>query len=255
LSNNENSEEKENKALMMMTGKAVRVRWLLAVFHSMFVCRFLTSSNMLIGDDTLVTAVKELDHYFSVILSSSSTTTTSSSSSSSSLLSGIKDETCVEFIINTFYFSLIHDTAQQVSAGRLFRSLFSSKSLNIAVASSSYLLQGNIMIPESIDDGSISSFIKAFKTTLSEKIQVHELLGITTSEVTTLMVDNINSGMSSILATINDESSNDKFILTNICGIEVIPSLLLRIKQEVSSFEKHHDGGRSTVFQLFLLAR
>jgi hypothetical protein len=27
-----------------------------------------------------------------------------------------------------------------------------------------------------------------------------------------------------------------KFILTNICGIEVIPSLLLRIKQEVSSF-------------------
>lgn len=236
-SNNENDEEKENKALMLMTSKAVRIRWLLAVYHSMFLCRFLTSSEILIGDDTLVIAVKEIDHYFSSILSAS-LAISSSSTTSSSLLSGIKDEICVEFIINTFYFSLLHSAAQQSIAGCLFRLLFSPKSLDIAVKSSSYLLQGNIKIPESIDEGSILSFMKTFKTTLSEKIHLNQLLGLSSSEVTTLMVDNINNSMNGILATINDESSNDKFTLSNIGAVEAIPSLLLRIKQEISLFEK-----------------
>ena len=224
---NEANGEKEKKGLIMMNKKAIRVRWLLAIFHAAFSSRLHAGVDMLIGDDTLICAIKEADQYLSVILSASLST---ASTPMSTLLSGINDEVCIEYIVNTLYLSLISDSQQQNVSEAMFRSVFWPSCLD---TSTPYYLRGGSLVPEIIDDDSINSFIISVKSSLSERLQLHQLLGCTLSEISAAVSTNIHDSMNCILGTC-EEVNNNKYVLTSL----PIPVLKIRIKDVISSFVK-----------------
>lgn len=229
--NTELNEDKERKAMIVMENKASRIRSLLAIFHAAFVSRLHGGIGMLIGDDTLVCAVEESDQYLSLILSASlsSASSTTATETSFALLSGINDEACIEYIVNTLYLSLIHDLQQQTLAETLFRSIFRANSLDLSVP---YYFRGGCLVPDDLDEDNIASLIKSVKLTLSETLQLHQLLGSSLSEISTIVSKNIKDGMNSMLES-DVELDDNKFVMTSL----PIPVLMRRIKNSIAAFE------------------
>ena len=223
------NEEKEKNATITMNKKAIRIRWLLAIFHSLFSSRLHLGVDMLLGDDTLVCAVKEVDRYLSLLLSASLSTSTSTTTTLS-LLSGINNELCIEYIINTLYLSLIHDSQQQNIPETLFRSIFCARCLDMSIP---YFFQDNCLIPDTLDDDSVSIVLDFVKQTMSERLQLHQVLGCTQGEISSLVSNNIFDSMSNILASYSETDNANKFVLTNL----PIPVLMSRIKDTIASFE------------------
>jgi len=222
----EANEEKERNATITMNKKAIRVRWLLAIFHSLFSSHLL-GVDMLLGDDTLVCAVKEVDRYLSLLLSASLSTSTTTTLS---LLSGINNELCIEYIINTLYLSLIHDLQQQNITETLFRSVFCAGCLDMSIP---YFFQGNCLIPDTLDDDSVTIVLNIVKETMSERLQLHQVLGCTQGEISSLVSKNIFDSMNNVLASYSETDNANKFVLTNL----PIPVLMSRIKETIAAFE------------------